>query len=77
MLFPILFIIAFWLGIALSFAKAFGYFPDVSWIAVTYPLWGSLLGVFVLGFCECYQPARHADLPVNFDDDDDLTARPA
>jgi hypothetical protein len=45
-----------WIGVIATLTKLFYGAPTLPWIVVTYPLWGTLTGVFLLGFCERYQP---------------------
>lgn len=52
-----------WLGVIASLGKWLGYFPEVPWVTATYPLWGTVLLVFLVECCEQYLPA---------DDDNDL-----
>ena len=44
--------IALVIGTAATVAKAFGYLPMLSWEVVTWPIWGTILLVFVFGFFE-------------------------
>jgi hypothetical protein len=44
--------IALGLGIAATLAKAVGLLPSVSWLVVTWPLWGTVISMFLIGFAE-------------------------
>ena len=62
-----------WVGIAASAAKLLGHedLTRVSWWVVTYPIYGTILGTFLLGFVERYVPEEPLDV---WPDDDDKLA---